>query len=478
LELLKREHPRALAQPLLRLQALWRSEGAVLRWLLPLALLHGLLYLAMVPPWQHYDEPGHFAYAAEIAAGSSGVASPAATRISREIADSLYRNRFYSPGVAPVLLSDQPVRIGENQRVHPPLYYTIAAAPIALLKYQPVDQQLYAARLVSVLFYTLAILAAWRIAVVALPDEPLMQLVIPLLLLLTPTYADLMTAVNSDVLVNFAAMAMLLGCTISIRHGPNPVGLALALLGILVALLAKRTAIPAVIPCALALLWAWRRGPIPLRLSLPVTLLGLAAFSATTFQFGRFDGELRLVPRRWLVELDQSYLRLEPARWMLSLEDWDRSAALYPEVVRVVFESFWMRMSWGSVGLGPVVDLVLPVLVTLCATGLLALIWQHRVDLTLWQRRLIWLFFIAVCTAWVVTVLRIHPLPPPEARIYVPRGRYMFWAMLPHLWLLALGWQGIAPARWRCHSPLVLLGLFAILDIVAWVFSLTTAYYS
>ncbi|HEY80691.1 MAG TPA: hypothetical protein G4O05_06380, partial [Caldilineae bacterium] len=31
--------------------------------ILLLALLNGLLYLFLVPPWQHYDEPGHFEYA-------------------------------------------------------------------------------------------------------------------------------------------------------------------------------------------------------------------------------------------------------------------------------------------------------------------------------------------------------------------------------------------------------------------------------
>jgi len=33
------------------------------RFILVLALANGLLYLVLVPPWQHYDEPTHFEYA-------------------------------------------------------------------------------------------------------------------------------------------------------------------------------------------------------------------------------------------------------------------------------------------------------------------------------------------------------------------------------------------------------------------------------
>ena len=41
-----------------------------LRWLvlaLVIALVHGLLYVLLVPPWSHYDEPAHFEYVALIA---------------------------------------------------------------------------------------------------------------------------------------------------------------------------------------------------------------------------------------------------------------------------------------------------------------------------------------------------------------------------------------------------------------------------
>src|ERR1043166_5426812 len=70
--------------------------------LLLLALLHGLLYLAIVPPWQHYDEPTHFEYARLIALWNRPpILNEADLTTNREIADSMYRFRFWTPGVRP-----------------------------------------------------------------------------------------------------------------------------------------------------------------------------------------------------------------------------------------------------------------------------------------------------------------------------------------------------------------------------------------
>jgi hypothetical protein len=454
----------------------WRTEWAVMRWLLPLALLHGLLFLVLVPPWQHYDEPSHFAYAAQIAAGERERPGPQAVTINREIADSMYRHGFYQPGERPNLLGAAAVDLGANQRVHPPFYYTLVAGPLSVLRYLPVEQQLYAARTLSLGFYALSVLAAWRVAVTILPDEPLMQLVIPLLLLLAPSFADIMTAVNNDVLVNFAAMAMLLGCALLIRHGPQPTALALTLLGLTVALLTKRTALPLLAPAALALLWAWRRRPLPWTLVAPTALLALLALAGAALRFERVAGELRLLPRAWLVALDQAYLRLQIEPWLLSLEDWQRSAALYPQVISILFDSFWARLGWGNIDLGVVTDLLVRLVVAAAAMGLLARAWQNRGLLPLWQHRFIWLLLLMVSLAWTASILRIHPLPSSPQLLYFPRGRYMFWAMLPHLWLLALGWQGLFPARWRPATPLVLLALFVALSMLSWAVVLTGFY--
>jgi hypothetical protein len=60
---------------------------------------------------------------------------------------------------------------------------------------------------------------------------------------------------------------------------------------------------------------------------------------------------------------------------------------------------------------------------------------------------------------------------------YIPRARYMFWTMVPTLWLLALGLSWAAPARWRRLMPYALLAFFACLSVTAWLWTLTGYYY-
>jgi hypothetical protein len=65
-------------------------------------------------------------------------------------------------------------------------------------------------------------------------------------------------------------------------------------------------------------------------------------------------------------------------------------------------------------------------------------------------------------------VARLYPIQPPEANQYIPRGRYIFTIMLPTLWLIALGWQGLLPTRWKPYGPIMLLGVWAAIDLLAW----------
>ncbi|MEI7770040.1 MAG: hypothetical protein WCI67_08635, partial [Chloroflexales bacterium] len=72
---------------------------ALFGWLIPLALCHGLLYMLIVPPWQHYDEPPHFEYAWLIAdRGRTPTLDEIDPQLRRAVAESMDRARFYPPG--------------------------------------------------------------------------------------------------------------------------------------------------------------------------------------------------------------------------------------------------------------------------------------------------------------------------------------------------------------------------------------------
>ncbi|MGQ9529740.1 MAG: glycosyltransferase family 39 protein, partial [Chloroflexus sp.] len=304
-----------------------KVEWRVLFWLAPLAFIHTLIYVFLVPPWQHYDEPGHFLYAAYIVRG--GINAPDDVAIAREVADSMYRHDFWPPGVRPDFLSPRSPGIPTDQRHHPPLYYSIIAVLISPFRYMPVEYQLYLGRVFSAFLMMLTVIAAWRIGLTITPDEPQMALVLAALVAGTPAFVDLMSALNSDVLMNFAAATAFLGFAILIRNGWCGSGVLLAVLGTGVAILTKRTAVPLLVPLLLTLVWSMYRHPIRWWVYLVAGSLSTGTLLVLSFTLDT-DG-LRTQP--WLAALERDYLRMDIVAWLQSWLNWERA---WPWYVRTV----------------------------------------------------------------------------------------------------------------------------------------------
>ncbi|MGB9738678.1 glycosyltransferase family 39 protein [Chloroflexus sp.] len=439
------------------------AEWRIIRWLAPLVLIHSLVYVFLVPPWQHYDEPGHFLYAAYIVRG--GIAAPDNVAIAREVADSMYRHHFWPPDVRPDLLSPHPPGIPTDQRHHPPLYYLVMATILYPLRYLPVELQLYVGRLVSAGLMMLTVLAVWRTVRIMAPDEPHMAIVLAALVTMAPAFVDLMSAFNSDVLMNFAAAAAFLGMAIMLRDGWRPSGLALALLGATVAILTKRTALPLVVPLMLALLWTGYRRPIHrwIYVLMGVVAIGTLVVSSVTVT----DKGVQTQP--WLATIERDYLRVSLVPWLMSWTDWERAWPWYRRTVEVAHSHFWVRLTWGHVAvLPPLGDWLVGGLSIATLIGLVRSTFIRHKDLSLAQQRWIWLCLLAVGIAWLALFGRLHPLPE-TGNTYIPRGRYLYWAVLPTMWLLLLGWQHLWPAHWREYSPYVLLAILVGLDGAALV---------
>jgi hypothetical protein len=183
---------------------LQRPELYRLGLILLIALVHGLIFIALIPPWQHYDEPNHFE-AVWLSARLDRLPRPGDynPKLSRQVFKSMLENGFYdrmsATPAAPA--AGEKVKIpGYSQLAEPPLYYLLASLPLRVLpQAASVDKQLYAVRLVSLALYLFTVLAGWGAArVVAPPGHPLRWLA-PATLALLPGLADLMTAVNNDV---------------------------------------------------------------------------------------------------------------------------------------------------------------------------------------------------------------------------------------------------------------------------------------
>ena len=161
------------------------TRRALFLGVLALALIHGTLYLCIVPPWDHYDEPTHLEYgwliADRLRLPHDGEVDPV---LRREIAASMLEQGFqHEHTLHPALLPDEgPLQIGLTELDHPPLYYLLIAVPLRLVRQADVRTQLYVARGVSLLLYLVTIACAWGVGMDLRPSS--LSLCVPLSLAL------------------------------------------------------------------------------------------------------------------------------------------------------------------------------------------------------------------------------------------------------------------------------------------------------
>jgi hypothetical protein len=169
--------------------------------ILAIGLINGLFYLIALPPWQHYDEPGHFEYAWLIANRQKLPHEGDFDQNMRlAVGKSLLDSRFFEIANYPTPnLTDpsKPIWIGVEQLVDPPLYYVLAAVPLFILRGAPINIQLFAGRFVSLLFFLVVIYASYELATELTPKRHSLRWALPLFLALLPAFAEIMTAMNN-----------------------------------------------------------------------------------------------------------------------------------------------------------------------------------------------------------------------------------------------------------------------------------------
>ena len=187
-----------------------------------LGLINGLIFIYIIPPWQHYDEPTHFEYVWLIA-NRPNLPKPGDfdQEMRREMAASMIEHNFFRGmnGHANLLTSNEPIWVGISQLSDPPIYYWIASFPLRLFRYTDITFQLYLVRAVSLILFLLTILCASGIInELASPESP-MRWLLPICIALFPGLTDIMTAVNNDVGATTIFSLFLLISLIIIQRG-------------------------------------------------------------------------------------------------------------------------------------------------------------------------------------------------------------------------------------------------------------------
>ncbi|MGQ9667734.1 MAG: ArnT family glycosyltransferase [Anaerolineae bacterium] len=336
------------------------KEQDVPRWLIALLIgLHlclGVLYSVMVPAWEAHDEWAHYKYA-----------------------EYLAKYRTLPAGGDP--LTDL---FGYDQSTQPPLYYILAALPIALVN--PTDEvvptpnpyagtgtgqtgvnmvvhdgeaerfpyrgtflALHLARLVSVLISTAGVWTAYKLARALFPGEPAVVGLSTAIAAFLPEYLFIGAVVTNDILIAvLGALVIYYACLLVVGEITLPrllgLGVSLAL-----ALLTKYTAlglVPLVILALLIALWrALRRHA--LRHSLLV--LGVPLLSVPAVAGWWYLRNLQLYG--YLVSRDADVLT---QFWQVVLGPESLPRVTLPQAASALwygFQTFWVSFGWGNVGL-------------------------------------------------------------------------------------------------------------------------------
>jgi 4-amino-4-deoxy-L-arabinose transferase-like glycosyltransferase len=457
-------------------------------WLLALSIVHGVLYAAILPPWQAPDETAHYEYLRALA--QSGELFPSQLTLSREVdrqvGESARRFRFWEYRRLPTP-AETPQVVQEEiflTRGLWSLYYRLSLPIYRAVSAWPVESQLYVLRLYSVTLQCVTVWLTYQLGRLIFPRPAgaavaLIPTAAAFVVAVFPQYTFISASYNDDNLVPPLVAATLYSLVRGLRQAGAWRWLALATITTVFAILTKRTALSLVLLWGLCLLVyaaLWLRSASVARRALGavVLLLALVASLGLPYLFARtpelralVEARLSLSPDVWTTLA--GYAR-EPVR--LAAIDW-RGPLVFLSM------SFWGWFGWLKVPLGThlmeILRRVTVVLVAGCGIGYvragLAARAARRLDLSLGS---LLLLGMGMSLSFLTLVAQFLIGPP----IYSLVGRYLFPFISAFGILAVWGWQAWWPARWKVGGVLLGLTLLVALDFAALALTIVPYFYS
>lgn len=444
--------------------------------LLALAMVRGIVYASMVPPWQAPDEPKHFEYVALLQQKGRLVAhEDASLSLQREIISSMKAYDFWRFGHAnsPEEASNSFADIWKDsptQLDRPPLYYLAASPFYHLAANGTTEDQLYAVRLFSVLLGVLTVFMTFLAVRTVFPRDAFMPIAAAAFVAFLPMHTFITSTANSDNLANLITATLAYAIAKIFKEGATLKRAA----GVLVLLLAgfwtKRTTLFVLPLMALAVpIYIGRR---PRRsFWLPVAGGGLAlAAAATALALSeRLQGGLQWIVDRYLFNVSMAsnlapFLKHEYTLGGL--------LGLYSGFSRRVLDSFWAQFGWMNVRLDAQWYDMLAVVALLSLAGLLyygARLIARRERLEPWQARTMVLYLLWVLLVVGVAFAQSTVYFSPSA---FPQGRYLFPALVPIAIYFILGLKSLVPQRLQpALMSTIVAGIFLFdsLSLVAYI---------
>ena len=460
------------------------------RWwllLIALSLVRGLLYSAVLPPWQGPDEAQHYEYVRLLHEKGRlvqwGDSIPA---VEQEVIASMERFDFWRTG----RYHQRGTTFAEvwgascHQLHQPPLAYLLYLGAL-LLAPEDINLHFYLMRVLSVLLGVVVIVAA-VIAARALRDaHPNLSWAVPAFIVFLPTYTSLSGMINSDHLVEAAVSLVLALWLVALKFGLSiPLSGGLAAFSV-IGLLAKRTAL-VLLPVhlmAVVLYLRVHRLSIFSKRNIVYTLAATGLASGFIIWLGS-RGLAWLSQRaptvaEWLVKL---YLFLPSEQFPFSPDQSYFSAEAlgrYVRYARFLFETFWGRFALFQVQ-WPLAFYVVTAGLSLVALAGLAL-FVGRVMKGIYQRPT-WLLASLSLLAFSVIAMMVMVYANEIRRWDLgwggwPQARYLFVVIIPIAALFVQGWSEVVPQRYRTAWVSALLVLLLLLDTFSLAFLIVPYFY-
>ena len=260
--------------------------------ILIVGLIQGLVYVFSIPPWWHFDEPGHFEFAWQIAHFDHWPKFfEFDENMRRKMAASMDKYGWYeTTNYHPDLSSNQPVYVGAApQTTNYPLYYIVASLPLHLLGNTDFAVQNRAVRLVSLAMFLLTLYVAWETLGELVPRGHPLQWMVTIFMALLPGFVDTMTSINDDVGAVLAFSVFIWASVRLVKNGPSLSRLAVLFISLALCYWTKNTTWPAIPISLLVILfsmftkrWHW----------LPWSLVAIMAIAGLLFVFRWGDAAL------------------------------------------------------------------------------------------------------------------------------------------------------------------------------------------
>lgn len=460
--------------------------------LICLAVIRGLIYIAIFPPWLAPDEATHFEAIRLIGQEGlwpteevyettpmlpdmhasfqtfhiwqiAGLASPLGFLKQGDPSKDPYMYYYPAHNGGSVVIAGKY-----------PLIYHLLLSPLAgLLKPLDIVQQLYIMRLSSLLLAVLTIGVGWFFGRTIFPEQKIVAVALASFLVFLPMYMHTNTSVNADVLTTLLVSLYFLVLA-QIFCQQASIGRLVALSSLLVvAVLTKPTALFIIPTSVVAFIisltrrFQWKPQILASLLALVAVLAGISA--VTLFQLTEGGRGI-------------ATFSFSSVRFKLGVDYFNQiSGADLLHIIRWSFISFWGLFGWADIPIPFSWVRVLWLVCTLIGVGIIIFLGEQIFDLRKGsrlkpqQKDILLILFFSLIFALVSLYTPI--IATQSLTRWGAQSRYLFPALLPIALYFFLGFQQLLPSRVKPLAlPIWLISLISFDSLVIFSFLLPSIY--